>query len=93
MALHDTVARVTDRIVARSAASRAAYLERMRIAGDRGPARAHLSCSGQAHAYAAAGEDQAKLAEGGLSIYPLSLCKVEIKLIMTKTFGLFLNLC
>ena len=64
MALHDTVARVTDRIVARSAASRAAYLERMRIAGDRGPARAHLSCSGQAHAYAAAGEDQAKLAEG-----------------------------
>ena len=64
MALHDTVARVTDRIVARSAASRAAYLERMRIAGDRGPARAHLSCSGPAHAYAAAGEDQAKLAEG-----------------------------
>ena len=60
--LNDTVTRVTDRIIERSADSRSAYLARMRRAADDGPARAHLSCSGQAHAYAAAGPDQAALA-------------------------------
>lgn len=60
--LNDTVTRVTDRIIERSADSRSAYLVRMRRAADDGPARAHLSCSGQAHAYAAAGPDQAALA-------------------------------
>ena len=60
--LNDTIARVTDRIIERSAESRGAYLARMRRAAEDGPARAHLSCSGQAHAYAAAGPDQAALA-------------------------------
>ena len=60
--LNDTVARVTDRIIERSAPSRGAYLARMRRAAEEGPARAHLSCSGQAHAYAGAGQDQAALA-------------------------------
>ena len=60
--LNDTIARVTDRIIERSAEGRSAYLTRMRRAADDGPARAHLSCSGQAHAYAAAGPDQAALA-------------------------------
>ncbi|AXI41463.1 phosphogluconate dehydratase [Sulfitobacter sp. SK011] len=60
--LNDTIARVTDRIIERSAKGRSAYLTRMRRAADDGPARAHLSCSGQAHAYAAAGPDQAALA-------------------------------
>ncbi len=60
--LNDTIARVTDRIIERSADTRGAYLDRMRRAADDGPARAHLSCSGQAHAYAAAGPDQAALA-------------------------------
>ena len=60
--LNDTVARVTDRIIARSAQSREAYLGRMRRAAEDGPARAHLSCSGQAHAYAGAGPDQDALA-------------------------------
>ena len=60
--LNDTIARVTDRIIERSNDSRSAYLARMRKAADDGPARAHLSCSGQAHAYAAAGPDQAALA-------------------------------
>ena len=60
--LNETVARVTERIIARSADTRGPYLERMRRAGDTGPARAHLSCSGQAHAYAAAGPDQPALA-------------------------------
>lgn len=60
--LNDTVARVTDRIVERSHAGRESYLGRMRQAASDGPARAHLSCSGQAHAYAAAGADQSALA-------------------------------
>ena len=62
MTLHSTIARVTDRIVTRSEPTRGAYMARMREATSKGPARAHLSCSGQAHAYAAAGEDQDKLA-------------------------------
>ena len=64
MQLNDTLARVTDRIIARSEGPRAAYLARMRAARDKGPARAHLSCSNQAHAYAAAGADQDALATG-----------------------------
>ncbi|GLT08467.1 phosphogluconate dehydratase [Sulfitobacter porphyrae] len=60
--LNQTVARVTDRIIARSSAGRADYLGRMARAAQDGPARAHLSCSGQAHAYAAAGPDQEALA-------------------------------
>ena len=60
--LNDTIARVTDRIIARSADQRGPYLDRMHKAAEDGPARAHLSCSGQAHAYAGAGPDQAALA-------------------------------
>jgi phosphogluconate dehydratase len=62
--LNDTLRRVTDRIITRSATSRSAYLERVRAAANKGPARAHLSCSGQAHAYAASGEDKARLVDG-----------------------------
>jgi len=61
MTLNATVARVTDRIIARSRDSRGPYLERMRKAAEDGPARAHLSCSNQAHAYAAMGDDKASL--------------------------------
>ena len=53
MPLHATIARVTDRIRARSAARRADYLARIGAAAAAGPARAHLSCGNQAHAYAA----------------------------------------
>jgi len=60
--LNDTIARVTERIIARSETPRQAYLARMSAAHDKGPARAHLSCSSQAHAYAGAGPDQASLA-------------------------------
>ncbi|MCB1369062.1 MAG: phosphogluconate dehydratase [Rhodobacteraceae bacterium] len=62
--LNQIIADVTDRIIARSTTSRAAYLARMRKAAGEGPARGHLGCSGQAHAYAAAGADQAALASG-----------------------------
>ncbi|MEW2915412.1 dihydroxy-acid dehydratase, partial [Leisingera sp. JC11] len=62
MTLNSTLAAVTERIIRRSEGPRAAYLERMRAARGKGPARAHLSCSGQAHAYAATGADQQALA-------------------------------
>ena len=58
MSLNQTLKEVTERIIARSAETRSAYLARMRAAQGKGPARAHLSCSGQAHAYAATGSDQ-----------------------------------
>ncbi len=66
MTLNSTIARVTDRIRARSAHSRGTYLDRMAKAVAEGPARSHLSCGNQAHAYAAMGEDKAPLAEGRL---------------------------
>ncbi|MDB4187773.1 dihydroxy-acid dehydratase, partial [bacterium] len=64
MALNSTLDRVTQRIRARSAPTRDAYLARMAAAKSSGPARAHLSCSGQAHAYAASGPDKDGLATG-----------------------------
>ena len=60
--VNDTVRRVTDRIIIRSEPTRTAYLKTIRAARDKGPARAHLSCSGQAHAYAASGPDKERLA-------------------------------
>jgi len=59
--LIDTVQRVTDRIIARSEPTRVAHLANMAAARATGPARAHLSCSGQAHAYAASGPDKDRL--------------------------------
>ncbi|OJH43850.1 phosphogluconate dehydratase [Paracoccus sp. SM22M-07] len=53
MTLHATIDRVTDRIRERSVQSRAAYLAKIARAAQEGPARAHLSCGNQAHAYAA----------------------------------------
>jgi phosphogluconate dehydratase len=62
MTLNPTLARVTARIIERSKPTRDTYLEHMDAATSKGPARAHLSCSGQAHAYAASGDDKDKLA-------------------------------
>ncbi len=64
MPAHATLMKVTERIAARSRASRGAYLDRVARAADEGPRRAHLSCGNQAHAYAAMGADKASLAEG-----------------------------
>ncbi|MFK7877506.1 MAG: phosphogluconate dehydratase [Paracoccaceae bacterium] len=64
MSLNPTIATVTDRIIERSKPFRDPYMARMKQAASDGPARAHLSCSGQAHAYAAAGTDQDALATG-----------------------------
>ena len=48
MNLNDTIARVTDRIIARSAPTRQAYLARTQAAIQAGPARTHLTCGNQA---------------------------------------------
>ncbi|MGV6847801.1 MAG: phosphogluconate dehydratase [Marinibacterium sp.] len=64
MGLNATVDRVTDRIRTRSRPARDAYLSRIAQARSAGPARAHLSCSNQAHAFAAAADDQTALAAG-----------------------------
>ena len=64
MPLHPVVDEVTDRIRARSAKRRAAYLAAMHSARKQGPNRGHLGCSNQAHAYAATGPDQGALATG-----------------------------
>ncbi|MFN3277229.1 MAG: phosphogluconate dehydratase [Paracoccus hibiscisoli] len=53
MTLHAMIDRVTDRIRERSHDSRSAYLAKIARAAQDGPARAHLSCGNQAHAYAA----------------------------------------
>ncbi|GAB1479721.1 phosphogluconate dehydratase [Paracoccaceae bacterium] len=66
MPLHPAIDRVTDRIRERSAASRTAYMARIAAAGRAGPARGHLTCGNQAHAYAAMGGDKAALAEARL---------------------------
>ncbi|MGI9369696.1 MAG: phosphogluconate dehydratase [Ruegeria sp.] len=62
--IHNVISDVTGRIIQRSAGSRGTYLGRMEQARSAGPARGHLSCSGQAHAYAGAGEDQQSMATG-----------------------------
>ncbi|MEO8241285.1 MAG: phosphogluconate dehydratase [bacterium] len=62
MSLHPTIARVTDRIRERSQGSRGIYLDRIAQAAKTGPARAHISCGNQAHAYAAMGQDKDALA-------------------------------
>ena len=64
MPLDATVQDVTARIRERSAETRSAYEEHMRRAAEDGPVRAHLSCSNQAHAYAATGGDKEALASG-----------------------------
>ncbi|HEU4812405.1 MAG TPA: phosphogluconate dehydratase [Nocardioides sp.] len=51
--VHPILTDVTDRIIARSAHSRATYLGRVRAAGDRGPRRGQLACANLAHGFAA----------------------------------------
>jgi phosphogluconate dehydratase len=60
--LSPAVARVTDRIVARSRASRARYLDLIARQSESFSDRGFLSCSNLAHGFAAAGEDKASIA-------------------------------
>ncbi len=64
MALDPRIDKVTRRITERSRERRADYLAALDAAAQQGPARAHLSCGNQAHAYAATGADKAQLAQG-----------------------------
>ena len=64
MALHPTVAKVTDRIVERSKETRRAYLDLIDRAKDAGVNRPTLSCGNLAHGFAASGEDKATLRTG-----------------------------
>jgi phosphogluconate dehydratase len=58
------IAEVTARIADRSAASRAAYLERIQRAGDTGPARTKLACANLAHGFAAEEASQKQALRG-----------------------------
>ncbi|MFP5071355.1 phosphogluconate dehydratase [Pseudonocardia nantongensis] len=62
---HPVLAEVTERVVARSAGTRAAYLERIRSAAAQGPAagpsREGLGCANLAHGAAACGPDKLTL--------------------------------
>jgi phosphogluconate dehydratase len=62
--LDATLADVTARITARSAASRAAYLARIKAAGSAGPHRAALGCANQAHGFAACAPGDKALLRG-----------------------------
>ena len=61
-ALHPAIGDVTARIARRSAESRRRYLARLQACAENGPRRAHLSCSGLAHAAAAMGPDKERIA-------------------------------
>ena len=56
--LHDTIHRVTERVIANSRDSRAAYLDLMDREGERQVDRSTLSCSNLAHAFAGSEEDK-----------------------------------
>jgi phosphogluconate dehydratase len=58
MAIHPTLAGVTDRIIERSRPTRRRYLELMAEQKERGITRPRLSCGNFAHGFAAAGEDK-----------------------------------
>ena len=62
--LNATLAAVTERIRARSSATRRHYLQRMEAAIASGPVRKSLSCTNQAHAFAAFPELDKKLLVG-----------------------------
>ncbi|MDF3983489.1 phosphogluconate dehydratase [Luteibacter sp. PPL201] len=56
MSIHPVLAEVTQRLVERSRASRAAYLAKIDAARGKGAKRHHLSCGNLAHGFAACGE-------------------------------------
>src|SRR5690606_6027658 len=59
--VHPAVVSVTQRIIERSAPSRAAYLDQMRTARHQGTVRSRHGCANLAHAFAASGPDKPAL--------------------------------
>jgi len=68
MTTHATIRAVTERIVARSRATREAYLDRVEVAAGKGPHRTALSCSNLAHGFAACGGDDKKALRGDQAV-------------------------
>ena len=64
MTLDAAVSAVTDRVIARSAASRGRYLGLIEDARDHGVHRPRLACGNLAHGFAAAGEDKHAIKRG-----------------------------
>jgi len=62
--LNDTVHRVTQRVIANSRDTRAAYLDLMDREADRAPEHKDVACSNLAHAFAGAMQDQEAMKEG-----------------------------
>jgi phosphogluconate dehydratase len=62
--LHPEIAAVTDRVIARSRATRAAYLDLIERQRDAGTNRASLSCGNLAHGFAAAEGDKSTIRAG-----------------------------
>jgi len=62
--LHPTLSRVTDRILEKSRAGRARYLDHIARERDAGMGRERLGCSNLAHGFAAALDDQATIKAG-----------------------------
>ncbi|MET0371196.1 MAG: phosphogluconate dehydratase [Sphingobium sp.] len=62
--LHPAIARVTDRIVQRSAMRRRQYLDLIERGRDAGTNRDQLSCGNLAHGFAASGEDKPVIRTG-----------------------------
>ncbi|MFK7786957.1 MAG: phosphogluconate dehydratase [Crocinitomicaceae bacterium] len=65
MSIHSEIQRITDRIIARSSETRAAYLEQMKEQFEADTTRSHLSCGNLAHAFAGCGtNDKEAISEG-----------------------------
>ncbi|NIJ09003.1 phosphogluconate dehydratase [Sphingomonas vulcanisoli] len=64
MSLDAAVSAVTDRVIARSAATRARYLDLIDQQRDHGVHRPRLACGNLAHGFAAAGEDKHAIKRG-----------------------------
>ena len=62
--LHPVIAKVTERVVERSARQRLKYLDLIERGRDAGTNRAQLSCGNLAHGFAASGEDKPMIRSG-----------------------------
>ncbi|MEQ1547686.1 MAG: phosphogluconate dehydratase [Chakrabartia sp.] len=64
MTLHPTIAAVTARIIEKSKAGRARYLDLIAREGENGIGRPRLSCGNLAHGFAASGDDKPLIRQG-----------------------------
>lgn len=85
MEMNPIITRVTQRIIARSAATRTAYLQRISAAKEHTVHRSQLACGNLAHGFAACQpEDKAALKIGCVaispSLRPITICCLLINL-------------